>query len=113
MVKKYYVPERGDLVWVDFSPQRGHEQGGERPAVVISQRIYNERSGLTLVCPVTSKDKGYPFEVEVIGKIINGCVLSDQVKSLDWTVRNIEYIENINEKILFVDLESKIIFFVE
>ena len=65
MVKKYYVPERGDLVWVDFSPQRGHEQGGERPAVVISQRIYNERSGLTLVCPVTSKDKGYPFEVTI------------------------------------------------
>ena len=95
---KLYIPEQGDIVWLDFNPQLGHEQRGRRPAVVISRKAYNEKIGLALFCPVTSKEKGYPFEVKVTGKKINGCILSDQVKSLDWTVRDIEFIEKISKE---------------
>lgn len=90
---KPYSPNRGDIVWLDFTPQSGHEQRGRRPALVVSRKEYNQKIGLALFCPITSKDKGYPFEVRIAGKKISGCVLSDQVKSLDWTVRNVEYIE--------------------
>jgi mRNA interferase MazF len=95
MVKKY-IPDQGDIVWLDFNPQLGHEQRGRRPALTLSFREYNEKIGFAVFCPIASKVKGYPFEVEVIGKVINGCVLSDQIKSLDWTARNIEFIEKIN-----------------
>ena len=98
VMKKPYIPEKGDIVWLDFDPQAGHEQRGRRPALVISKKPYNEKVGLGIFCPITSKQKGYPFEVPVEGEIINGCVLSDQVKSLDWRIRNIEYIEKINEE---------------
>ncbi|MFA6505498.1 MAG: endoribonuclease MazF [Treponemataceae bacterium] len=91
-----YVPERGDIVWLDFNPRLGHEQRGRRPALTLSHQSYNEKIGLALFCPITSKVKGYPFEVEAIGEKIKGCVLSDQVKSLDWTVRNVEFIEKID-----------------
>ena len=100
MVKTLYIPNRGDLVWLDFNPQLGHEQRGRRPALVLSHKSYNEKIGLCIFCPITSKEKGYPFEVKVVGKKINGCVLSDQIKSLDWKVRNIEYIEEIDEELL-------------
>lgn len=95
-----YVPDQGDLVWLDFSPQSGHEQRGRRPAIVLSKKVYNGRIGLALFCPITSKEKGYPFEVKVMGKKIQGCVLSDQVKSLDWTVRNIEYMEAAKKEVI-------------
>jgi len=95
-----YVPEKGNLVWLDFTPQLGHEQRGRRPAIVISKKAYNQKIGLALFCPITSKEKGYPFEVRIIGKKINGCVLSDQVKSLDWTERNIEFIEDCSKEII-------------
>jgi len=102
MVSKIYIPERGDIVWLDFNPQLGHEQRGRRPALVVSYKAYNERVGLGIFCPITSKIKEYPFEVEIDLKKIKGAVLSDQIKSLDWKVRNIEFIEKINEK----DLEE-------
>ena len=92
MVKKQYVPERGDLVWLNFNPQSGHEQKGKRPAVVVSPREYNEKTGLGLFCPITSKIKNYPFEVKIENRKISGVVLSDQVKSLDWETREIKYI---------------------
>lgn len=99
MVKsERYVPDRGDIVWLDFSPRAGHEQRGRRPALTVSYKEYNGRVGLGLFCPITSKIKGYPFEVEVPGKAISGCVLSDQVKSLDWSVRNIEYVEKLEQE---------------
>lgn len=98
MVSKKYIPERGDIVWLDFNPQLGHEQRGRRPALVISHKAYNEKIGLGVFCPITSKIKGYPFEVVIDLKKIKGAVLSDQVKSLDWKERNIEYIEKIDEK---------------
>ena len=101
MVKsKRYVPDRGDIVWLDFNPQAGHEQRGRRPALTVSHIGYNEKVGLGLFCPVTSKVKGYPFEVAVDNAFVQGCVLSDQIKSLDWTVRNVEYIGKLPEEML-------------
>ncbi|HLD19608.1 MAG TPA: type II toxin-antitoxin system PemK/MazF family toxin [Candidatus Nanoarchaeia archaeon] len=85
---------RGDVVWLDFTPTKGHEQSGRRPAVVLSPKEYNEKSGLFLVCPVTSKIKGYPFEVQIGGKI-TGAILVDQLRSVDWKERNAKYIETL------------------
>ena len=83
-----YVPERGDLAWLHFNPQAGHEQAGYRPVLVVSPRAYNRRVGLALFCPITSQVKGYPFEVVLpAGLGVEGAVLSDHVKSLDWRVR--------------------------
>ena len=83
-----YVPHRGDLVWLAFQPQAAHEQSGHRPALVLSPRTYNRRTGLFLACPITSKSKGYPFEVAIPdGVPVSGVVLSDQIKSLDWKAR--------------------------
>ena len=98
MVNKSYIPERGDIVWLDFNPQLGHEQRGRRPALTLSFKAYNEKIGLALFCPITSKVKGYPFEVEIELKKIKGSVLGDQIKSLDWRERNIEFIEKIGDK---------------
>lgn len=100
MVKSDYIPNRGDIVWLDFNPQLGHEQRGRRPAIVLSHKKYNEKIGLGIFCPITSKQKGYPFEVVIKGLKIDGSILSDQVKSLDWKIRNIEYIERVNDNIL-------------
>ena len=84
-----YVPERGDMVWLEFNPQAGHEQAGHRPALVVSPKAYNQKVGLALFCPVTSHVKGYPFEVVLPEKHkVSGAILSDQIKSLDWQVRN-------------------------
>src|SRR5580692_1036593 len=86
-----YVPDAGDLIWLSFSPQAGREQAGRRPALVLSPRGYNERAGLCAVCPVTSRAKGYPFEVALPdGLAVAGVVLSDHVKSADWQVRDAE-----------------------
>ncbi len=83
-----YVPARGDVVWLQFSPQTGHEQAGRRPALVVSPEIYNGKVGLALLCPITSQAKGYPFEVEIPPELgVSGVVLADQVKSLDWRAR--------------------------
>jgi mRNA interferase MazF len=96
-----YVPERGDIIWINLNPQSGHEQSGRRPAVVLSPKSYNEKTGLTILCPVTGKIKGYPFEVIIPdGFSINGSILSDQVKSLDWRTRNAEYIFSLPEEII-------------
>ena len=84
-----YVPQRGDAVWIDFNPQAGHEQAGRRPAVVLSKGVYNGRTHLAILCPITSQMKGYPFEVVIpAGLDIMGAILSDQVKSMDWRARN-------------------------
>lgn len=95
-----YYPERGDVVWLDFDPQLGHEQAGKRPALVFSPLDYNKRVGLALVFPITSQIKGYPFEVPIRLSKINGVVLSDQVKNLDWKARQIKFVEKAPEEIL-------------
>jgi mRNA interferase MazF len=86
------APDRGDLVWLDFTPQAGHEQAGHRPAVVLSARAYNSRSGLAVVVPVTTRPRGRPFEVALPpGLPIRGVVLADQVRSVDWSARRVEH----------------------
>jgi mRNA interferase MazF len=87
-----YVPESGDIVWIIFNPQAGHEQAGRRPALVLSPATYNGKVGLATLCPITSQVKGYPFEVIIPdGLEISGAILSDQVKSLDWNARKAEF----------------------
>jgi mRNA interferase MazF len=82
-----YVPDAGDVVWLEFDPQAGHEQAGHRPALVMSPSLYNGKTGFMLCCPLSTKIKGYPFEVPVEVGGQAGVVLSDQVKSLDWKIR--------------------------
>lgn len=88
MARRAYVPERGDIVWLNFTPQAGHEQAGHRPALVLSPARYNRASGLMLCCPMTTQLKGYPFEVPVEAPGgVPGAVLADQIKSVDWRAR--------------------------
>jgi mRNA interferase MazF len=88
MAPSSYIPEAGDLVWLEFDPQAGHEQAGHRPALVISPAAYNAKSGLMLCCPVTTKIKGYPFEVITEVAVTSSVIIADQVKSLDFKARN-------------------------
>lgn len=92
MVTKPYVPRRGDLVWIDLNPTRGHEQAKVRPAMVLSPKSYNQKTSMALMCPVTSVQKGYPFEVVLSTKKVQGVVLVDHVRSLDWKVRDTKFI---------------------
>ena len=88
-----YIPESGDLVWLDFTPQTGYEQKGKRPAVILSPKSYNKKTHLCIAVPVTSKIKNYPFEIPLPKDIkIKGVVLADHIKSLDYTKREISFI---------------------
>jgi mRNA interferase MazF len=90
-VRAAFVPDAGDFVWLTFDPQAGREQAGRRPALVLSPRAYNAKSGLALVCPITNQVKGYPFEVGVAaGEGATGVILADHVKSVDWKARRAE-----------------------
>jgi mRNA interferase MazF len=87
------APERGDLVWVDFNPQSGRKQAGRRPALVLTSSAYNRKVGLAIFCPVTSQVKGYPFETALPpGLRVQGVVLADHARSLDWRARRAEFI---------------------
>jgi mRNA interferase MazF len=87
-----YIPDSGDIIWITFNPQAGHEQAGRRPALVLSPAAYNGKVGLAILCPITSQVKGYPFEAIIPdGLDISGAILSDQVRSLDWKVRKAEF----------------------
>ena len=93
--------DRGDVVWLEFNPQAGHEQSGRRPALVVSPASYNRRSGLALFCPVTTRIKGHPFEVLLPeGLPVKGAVLTDQVKSLDWKARNAHFLCAVPESVM-------------
>jgi mRNA interferase MazF len=87
-----YIPDRGDIVWLQFTSQSGHEQAGRRPALTLSPRSYNQKVGLAIFCPITSQVKGYPFEVKITEQSIQGAILADQIKNLDWKIRNVEFI---------------------
>lgn len=95
-----YTPERGDLIWLNFSSQEGHEQKSVRPALVISPLQYNKKTGLAICCPVTASIKGYPFEVLVSGKKINGAILVDHLKNIEWRVRKAKFIEKANSAVM-------------
>jgi mRNA interferase MazF len=90
LVTRGPIPERGDVVWLSFSPQAGRERAGRRPALVLTPAAFNDRVGLAFVCPVTSRIKGYPFEVALRGGDVSGVVLVDQLRSLDWRARRAE-----------------------
>lgn len=96
-----YVPARGDIVWLNFTPQTGHEQRGKRPALILSPKIYNEKTSLCICLPITSKVKGYPFEVALPkGLEVEGVILSDQVKNLDFVARNVAYVCEVPHEVL-------------
>ena len=101
-----YVPDAGDIVWLHFNPQAGHEQAGHRPAVVLSPASYNGKTGLMLCCPMTTQIKGYPFEVLIAGDR-PGVVLADQVKSLDWRVRRAMHKSSVSAAAL-AEIRSKV-----
>jgi mRNA interferase MazF len=89
-----YVPDAGDIIKIDLDPRTGHELGGWRPALVLSPRIYNSKTGLAVVVPVTNRPKGYPFEVQLPAQMkTTGVVLADAIKNVDWRARNAKYSE--------------------
>jgi len=107
-VKSGFVPDTGDLVWLTFDPQAGREQAGRRPALVLSPKSYNAKSGLALVCPITSQVKGYPFEVSVpCGIGITGVILADHVKNVDWKVRGAELLGSCTQEAV-VEVRAKL-----
>ncbi len=96
-----YAPERGDVIWLQFNPQAGSEQAGHRPALVISPRAYNRKVGLALLCPITSQVKGYPFEVLLpAGVPVQGAILADQLKSLDWRARHAQKVCSVPDQVM-------------
>lgn len=96
-----YCPKRGDVIYISFNPQAGHEQTGHRPALVVSPEPYNRKVGLAILCPVTSQTKGYPFEVTVpTGLKVSGVVLSDQIKSMDWKARGASFLCSLPEAVV-------------
>lgn len=94
-----YVPASGDIVWLHFDPQAGHEQAGRRPALVLSPQRYNKARGVMICCPMTSRIKGYPFEV-VVSAVPPSAVLADQVKSLDWRARQAQFKDKVTAAVL-------------
>ena len=101
-----YRPNRGDIIWLSFQPQSGREQRGRRPALVLSHQSYNAKVGLAVVCPITSRIKSYPFEVALPARLkIEGAVLADQLRSLDWRARNATFIEKAPPQIVAQTIE--------
>jgi len=100
VTKRRFVPDRGDILWLDFNPVRGHEQGGRRPALVLSTREYNAIAKLAIVCPVTSHIKGYPFEIPFKTKNISGVILADHIRNVDWVERHADKIGTVSEAVI-------------
>lgn len=102
VTKAFYQPDRGDLIWLDFTPHSGTEQGGRRPALVLSAMEFNIRTGLALVCPVTNQGKGSPFEVALPrGAGATGFVLADHLRSLDWITRNAAFAAKVTQEVMW------------
>lgn len=95
-----YVPEAGDLVWLDLDPQAGREQAGRRPALVLTPGVYNKKTNLMICCPLTTQIKGYPFEVLVDVDGVQSVILADQIKSLDWKIRKTKYKNKVGPEVL-------------
>jgi mRNA interferase MazF len=96
-----FVPDAGDFVWLTFDPQAGRDQAGRRPALVLSPRAYNTKSGLALACPITNQSKGYPFEVAIpTGQGVSGVILADHIKSIDWKARRAEKLGHCTNEVM-------------
>lgn len=100
MKRTSYIPDRGDLVWLNFDPRRGHEQAGHRPALVLSPDSYNRRTGLCVVCPATRQAKGYAFEVVDDSEQDPSVILSDHVRSVDWRARQVRHFRRVSDAVL-------------
>ncbi|MEA1914427.1 MAG: type II toxin-antitoxin system PemK/MazF family toxin [Campylobacterota bacterium] len=96
MVK--YIPQQGDIVALNFDPQSGHEQKGRRPAIIISNKIFNQHLGLAFSCPITNTKRDFPFHIEIESENITGYIMGEQMKSIDYNSRNIKFIEKANQK---------------
>lgn len=100
-MKRHYVPQRGDLVWLDFEPHAGHEQAGRRPALALSPKYYNQKTGLGIFCPITSQVKGFPFEVALPPESkVTGAVLADHLKNVDWRARKARHIDRASPEVV-------------
>jgi mRNA interferase MazF len=95
-----YIPDRGDIVWTVLNPRVGHEQSGRRPSIVLSRRLFSQRTGLVVICPITTKVKGLPFEIRIKSKNLAGAVLPIHIRSIDYNAREIRYIEKASIEIL-------------
>jgi mRNA interferase MazF len=95
-----YVPEAGDIAWLNFDPQAGREQAKRRPALVLTDQAYNRASGLVVVCPLTSKRKPYPFALPVVVDKVEGSVLVDHLKSMDWKAREVAFHSKVDPALL-------------
>ncbi len=101
MARRRYIPDRGDFVWIDLNPRAGHEQAGHRPALVLSPRSYNRKTGLCVVCPATRQAKGYAFEVvHAAAEQPEGVILADHVRCVDWRFRNAKLIQRVEANVL-------------
>lgn len=107
MVKKPYIPSRRDIVWINFNPALGHEQANLRPALVLSEKAYNQKTNLAVVCPITNQIKGYNFEVVIDELKITGAILSDHVRSIDWNKRSVRFIQKVSPAV-FNEVEEKL-----
>ena len=96
MVK--YIPEQGDIVALSFDPQSGHEQKGRRPAIIISNKIFNQHLGLAFACPITNTKRDFSFHIEIESKNITGFIMGEQMKSIDYNSRNIKFIDKASQK---------------
>ena len=95
------IPDRGDIIWINFDPQVGHEQAGHRPALVLSRRLFNRASELVICCPIRSLQKGYAYEVTLPGNLnVDGVVLVDQISSMDWRIRKARFITKAPDVVL-------------
>ena len=108
MVTREYIPEAGNIVWLDFGPSQGHEQQGVRPGIVVSNSSFNIKTGISLVCPITKQDKGYIFTVTLKkGLKTSGVILVNHIKSIDWRTRKVQFIEKTEQQTL-EDVQSLI-----
>lgn len=100
MAGKKYIPERGDIVWTNFNPAAGHEQMGKRPALILSPGTFNKKILLAMAAPITSRVRGHGFEVPVSGRKVEGVVLCQQVKMIDFTERGLQFVEKASKEIV-------------
>ncbi len=97
---KEYIPKKGDLVILTFDPSAGHEQQGRRPALIISNEVFNKHVGLAIACPITNTDRNFPFHVKVESDNLTGFIMTEQIKSVDYNVRKVKFVERVSDEVM-------------
>lgn len=95
-----YIPQKGDLVILTFDPSAGHEQQGRRPALIISNEVFNKHVGLAIACSITNTDRNFPFHVEVESDKLTGFIMTEQIKSIDYKVRKVKFVEKVSDEVM-------------